>query len=55
MTEFLDFNFSSAEEISQTLGQRQPLFKPVITSIADMAEQQKLARQSKRRLPIDRP
>jgi DNA-binding XRE family transcriptional regulator len=113
MTEYLDFNFSSAEEISQTLAQRlkrlrihkaisqadmaermgvsrstlntlentgkgsviawfklvqclgqegqlQPLFKPVITSIADMAEQQKparqrVARQRKHRLPMDRP
>ena len=98
MTEFLDFNFSSAEEISLVLAQRlkrlriqkeiaqaemaqrmgvsrstlntlentgrgsviawiklvqclgqegqlQPLFKPVITSIADMAQQQKPIRQ----------
>ena len=98
MNEFLDFNFSSADEISLVLGQRlkhlrvqkeitqadmaqrigvsrstlntlentgkgsvtswiklvqclsqeaqlQPLFKPVITSIADMAKQQKPVRQ----------
>jgi DNA-binding XRE family transcriptional regulator len=98
MTEFLDFNFSSAEEISLVLAQRlknlrvqkeiaqadmaqrmgvsrstlntlentgkgsvtswiklvqclgqegqlQPLFKPVIASIADMAKQQQPARQ----------
>jgi DNA-binding XRE family transcriptional regulator len=98
MTQFLDFNFSSAEEISLVLAQRlkrlriqkdiaqaemaqrmgvsrstlntlentgkgsmtawiklvqclgqegqlQPLFKPVITSIADMAQQQKPTRQ----------
>jgi DNA-binding XRE family transcriptional regulator len=98
MTEFLDFNFSSAEEISLVLAQRlknlrvqkeiaqadmaqrmgvsrstlntlentgkasvtswiklvqclgqeaqlQPLFKPVIASIADMAKQQKPVRQ----------
>jgi DNA-binding XRE family transcriptional regulator len=98
MREFLDFNFSSADEISLVLGQRlkhlriqkeiaqadmaqrmgvsrstlntlentgkgsvttwikwvqclgqeaqlQPLFKPVIASIADMAKQQKPVRQ----------
>ena len=98
MTEFLDFNFSSAEEISLVLAQRlknlrvqkeiaqadmaqrmgvsrstlntlentgkgsltswiklvqclgqeaqlQPLFKPMIASIADMAKQQQPARQ----------
>lgn len=113
MTDFLDFSFSSAEEISAALAQRlkrlrihktisqadmaermgvsrstlntlentgkssliawfklvqclgqegqlQHLFKPVITSIADMAAQQKPARQRvtrqrKHRLPMDKP
>jgi len=111
MTEFSDFNFSSAEEISQALAQRlkslrihkeiaqaemakrmgvsrstlntlentgngsliawiklvqclgqegqlQPLFKPVIASIDDMAQQQKPARQRvsrTRRLPKCEP
>ena len=111
MTEFLDFNFSSAEEISLVLAQRlkrlriqkeiaqaemaqrmgvsrstlntlentgkgsvtawiklvqclgqegqlQPLFKPVITSIADMAQQQKPARQRvsrTRRIALSKP
>ena len=111
MMELLDFNFSSAEEISLTLAQRlkrlriqkeiaqadmaermgvsrstlntlentgkasviawiklvqclgqegqlQPLFKPVVASIADMAQQQKPARQRvsrTRRIPKATP
>ena len=111
MTEFLDFNFSSAEEISLVLAQRlkrlriqkdiaqaemaqrmgvsrstlntlentgkgsmtawiklvqclgqegqlQPLFKPVITSIADMTQQQKPTRQRvsrTRRITLSKP
>ena len=111
MTQFLDFNFSSAEEISLVLAQRlkrlriqkdisqaemaqrmgvsrstlntlentgkgsvtawiklvqclgqegqlQPLFKPVITSIADMAQQQKPTRQRvsrTRRITLSKP
>lgn len=111
MSEFLDFNFSSAEEISKTLSQRlkrlriqkeiaqadmaermgvsrstlntlentgkgsmhawiklvqclgqegqlQSLFKPVIASIEDMAQQEKPARQRvsrARRLPKAKP